>query len=176
MSINALAETVNGLYKTELVYGPARSGPWKTIEDLELGTPGLGELAQHQPPAQLPRRPAAGRVRSRVLRCPTDRPAPDRNPIARASIRTRAVQEEGSACPTSRPEPRGTTRSSNRSTIGYARSASTATTGPTCSKPMSASPTSSTSTTPPTATEPWAPSPRNHLRTVVASLTGNMSW
>lgn len=26
---NALAETVNGYYKAELVYGPARTGPWK---------------------------------------------------------------------------------------------------------------------------------------------------
>jgi putative transposase len=26
---NALAETVNG-YKSELIYGPARTGPWKT--------------------------------------------------------------------------------------------------------------------------------------------------
>lgn len=33
---NALAETVNGYYKTELVRGPARPGPWKTVEDLEL--------------------------------------------------------------------------------------------------------------------------------------------
>ena len=32
---NALAETVNGLYKTELVY---RRGPWKSREDLELAT------------------------------------------------------------------------------------------------------------------------------------------
>ncbi len=37
---NALAETVNGLYKTELVYGPARTEPWKTHDDLELGTLG----------------------------------------------------------------------------------------------------------------------------------------
>lgn len=38
---NALAETVNGYYKTELVRGPARRGrPWKTVEDLELGTLG----------------------------------------------------------------------------------------------------------------------------------------
>ncbi|KAJ1681377.1 hypothetical protein LUZ63_021205 [Rhynchospora breviuscula] len=35
---NALAETVNGYYKTELVRGPARPGPWKTVEDLELAT------------------------------------------------------------------------------------------------------------------------------------------
>jgi putative transposase len=35
---NALAETVNGYYKSELIYGPARTGPWKTVEDVELGT------------------------------------------------------------------------------------------------------------------------------------------
>jgi putative transposase len=35
---NALAETVNGHYKTELVRGHARPGPWKTVEDLELAT------------------------------------------------------------------------------------------------------------------------------------------
>ena len=34
---NALAETVNGLYKTELIRGPGR-GPWKTIEEVELAT------------------------------------------------------------------------------------------------------------------------------------------
>lgn len=37
---NALAETVNGYYKSELIYGPARMGPWKTIEDVELATLG----------------------------------------------------------------------------------------------------------------------------------------
>jgi len=37
---NALAETVMGLYKTELIRGPARHGPWKTIEDVELATLG----------------------------------------------------------------------------------------------------------------------------------------
>ncbi len=35
---NALAETVNGYYKAELIYGPARSRPWKTVEDVELAT------------------------------------------------------------------------------------------------------------------------------------------
>jgi putative transposase len=35
---NALAETVNGYYKAELIYGPARTGPWTTIEDVELAT------------------------------------------------------------------------------------------------------------------------------------------
>jgi putative transposase len=38
---NALAETVNGLYKTELIYGPAQEGkPWKTVADVELATLG----------------------------------------------------------------------------------------------------------------------------------------
>jgi putative transposase len=36
---NALAETVNGLYKTELIYGPDQ-GPWKTVADVELATLG----------------------------------------------------------------------------------------------------------------------------------------
>ncbi|HUH53414.1 MAG TPA: IS3 family transposase [Microbacteriaceae bacterium] len=37
---NALAESVNGYYKAELVRGPAKVGPWKTIDDLELATLG----------------------------------------------------------------------------------------------------------------------------------------
>jgi len=37
---NALAETVNGYYKTELIRGPTRTGPWKTIEEVELATLG----------------------------------------------------------------------------------------------------------------------------------------
>ncbi|MCB9409881.1 MAG: hypothetical protein H6521_11015 [Mycolicibacterium sp.] len=35
-----MAETVSGLYEAELVYGPARGGPWKTHDDLELATLG----------------------------------------------------------------------------------------------------------------------------------------
>jgi putative transposase len=35
---NALAETVNGYYKAELIRGPARSGPWKSVQDVELAT------------------------------------------------------------------------------------------------------------------------------------------
>jgi putative transposase len=34
---NALAESVNALYKTELIYGPDQ-GPWRTVEDVELAT------------------------------------------------------------------------------------------------------------------------------------------
>ncbi len=32
---NALAETVNGLYKTELIH---RRSPWRTVDDVELAT------------------------------------------------------------------------------------------------------------------------------------------
>jgi putative transposase len=35
-----LAETVNGYYKAELIRGPARQQPWKTVEDVELATLG----------------------------------------------------------------------------------------------------------------------------------------
>jgi putative transposase len=34
---NALAESVNALYKTELIYGPDQ-GPWRTVDEVELGT------------------------------------------------------------------------------------------------------------------------------------------
>jgi putative transposase len=37
---NALAETVNGYDKAELIRGPARSGPWRTVDDVELATLG----------------------------------------------------------------------------------------------------------------------------------------
>ena len=92
---NALAETVNGYYKSELIYGPARTGPWKTVEDVELATLGWVHWHNTSAPARLPRRPTARRVRSHVLRYETDRPTPGRNPIARASIRTNAVNFAG---------------------------------------------------------------------------------
>jgi transposase InsO family protein len=37
---NALAEAVNSLYKSELIYGPNQRGPWKTVVDVELATLG----------------------------------------------------------------------------------------------------------------------------------------
>lgn len=44
---NALAETVNGYYKAELIRGPARSAPWKTVEDVELATLGWVHWHNH---------------------------------------------------------------------------------------------------------------------------------
>ena len=35
---NALAETTNGLYKTECVYGPDAPRPWADVDELELAT------------------------------------------------------------------------------------------------------------------------------------------
>lgn len=45
---NALAETVNGYYKAELIRGPARTGPWKSVEDVELATLGWVHWHNHQ--------------------------------------------------------------------------------------------------------------------------------
>jgi transposase InsO family protein len=42
---NALAETVNGYHKAELIRGPARQQPWTTVEDVELAT--LGWVHRH---------------------------------------------------------------------------------------------------------------------------------
>jgi hypothetical protein len=46
-SDNALAETVNGLSKTEVI---RQRGPWRNLEDVEFATSGMGGLVQ-QPPA-----------------------------------------------------------------------------------------------------------------------------
>ena len=55
---NALAETVNGLYKTELVQ---RHGPWRSLDELELATleyidwfnhPRLHSACDYRPPAE----------------------------------------------------------------------------------------------------------------------------
>jgi transposase InsO family protein len=53
---------------------------------------GQGALAKYQPPTWLPRRRPARRARSHLLRYKTVRPSPERNPIARISIRARAIQ------------------------------------------------------------------------------------
>jgi putative transposase len=45
---NALAETVIGYYKAELIRGPARPGPWRTVDDVELATLGWVHWHNHQ--------------------------------------------------------------------------------------------------------------------------------
>lgn len=41
----ALAETVNGLYKSELIHHRRQ---WRTVDDVEPATPDLGSLVEHQ--------------------------------------------------------------------------------------------------------------------------------
>ena len=97
---NALAETVNGYYKAELIRGPARTGPWKTIEEVELAT--LSRVHWHNnqrlhgylgdvPPVEFEQHhaaqtaleapdpgvlPAAGAARRAADRLPQRQPAP----------------------------------------------------------------------------------------------------
>jgi Integrase core domain len=78
----------------------------------------------------------------------------DNGPELISQARNSSAQAR-SGCPTSRRAHHGTTPTSNRSTTGYEGSASTETTGPTCSKPASSSATSSTNTTHGTATQRW---------------------
>lgn len=44
---NALAETADGLYETELIRGPA-GGPWRTVGDVELATLAWAHWHNHQ--------------------------------------------------------------------------------------------------------------------------------
>ena len=62
---NALAETINGLYKTELIR-PRK--PWRTIEDVELATARVGRLVQPPPPLRILRRHPARRTGDCLLR------------------------------------------------------------------------------------------------------------
>ena len=45
---NALAETTNGLYKTECVYGPDAPRPWADVDELELATLAWVHWFNHQ--------------------------------------------------------------------------------------------------------------------------------
>ena len=62
---NALAETINGLYKTELIK-PRK--PWRTIEEVELATAEWVALVQPPPPLRVLRRHPTGRAGGRLLR------------------------------------------------------------------------------------------------------------
>jgi hypothetical protein len=53
---NALAETINGLYKTEVIH---RRAPWKTKAAVELATLEWGLVVQPPTPARIHRRHSA---------------------------------------------------------------------------------------------------------------------
>ena len=80
---NALAETIIGLYKTELI---RRRGPWKGIDDVEYATLEWVDWFNHRrllepigyvPPAEFE---AAFRRGGPQLRCPTQATEPPVNP------------------------------------------------------------------------------------------------
>ena len=84
---NALAETVNGLYKTELI---RRRGPWRNVDDVELATLGWVHWFNTTRLHAAPRRCPTGGVRSRLLPSARNHRA-GWNPITRASIKPRAL-------------------------------------------------------------------------------------
>jgi putative transposase len=62
---NALAETVIGLFKMEVIH---RRGPWRSLDAVEFATLEMGRLVQHPPPARADRTYPAGRGRRTLLR------------------------------------------------------------------------------------------------------------
>src|SRR5690606_35215977 len=87
---NALAESIIGLYKTELV---RNRGPWRGLDDLEPVHPGMGGLVQ--PPKDLPRpRPHPTR-RIREAPLPSNRVRPSgRDSHDRACMKPGEVQSD----------------------------------------------------------------------------------
>ena len=61
---NALAETINGLYKAEVI---RRRGPWRSLEAVEFATLDMGRLVQQSPTAGAHRQHPAGRSRGTLL-------------------------------------------------------------------------------------------------------------
>jgi hypothetical protein len=84
-----VAETVNGYYKAELIRGPLGSA-LEECRRRRARHPRLGPPAQHPPAARLPRGPATRRVRE-AFYAEKRTPAPGRSPMARVSIRPRAI-------------------------------------------------------------------------------------
>ena len=86
---NALAETTNGLYKTECVYGPDTNG-WDDVDHLELATLSwvhwFNEERLHSHCDDVP--PRSSKQRSTL---PNNPPTGGWKPINRASIRPRAI-------------------------------------------------------------------------------------
>jgi transposase InsO family protein len=75
---NALAETINGLFKAEVIH---RRGPWRSFEPVEYATLEwpygdasiayrlTGRLVQQPPPSRAHREHPTRRSRSKLLRC-----------------------------------------------------------------------------------------------------------
>ena len=71
---NALAETTNGLYKTECVHGPDAPRPWDDVDAARARDPVVGALVQRGTPPQPLRlhvRPQSSKQRSTLPNSPT---------------------------------------------------------------------------------------------------------
>jgi transposase InsO family protein len=76
---NAMAETVNGYYNTELIRGSTRNRTLAHRRRRRASHRGMGPLAQHHPPKRLPRRHPP-RIRRETLRYKrTDQPGSKSN-------------------------------------------------------------------------------------------------
>ena len=62
---NALAETINGLYKAEVIH---RRGPWRSLGGRRVRHAGVGRLVQQQATARAHRKHSARRSRGTLLR------------------------------------------------------------------------------------------------------------
>ena len=78
---NALAETVDGLCKTELIY---RQGLWKTMEQVETSDNLVDQLVERVAPLRGLRLGASSEVRGEPL------PSPGRGPVGRVKPNNRA--------------------------------------------------------------------------------------
>jgi transposase InsO family protein len=88
---NAAAESLIGLYKTELI---RRRGPWRGLDDVEVATLKMGRLVQSPPPALRLRRHPAHRVRGQPLpfdRRPHGRPTGSTEPPSNPARFRRAL-------------------------------------------------------------------------------------
>ena len=77
---NALAETINGLYKAEVVH---RREPWRSFER-RVRNSRMGGLVQQSPAAGAPRLHPAGRSRGTLLRHAEQQPCPANNGLRQA--------------------------------------------------------------------------------------------
>ncbi len=92
---NALAETINGLFKAESIH---RRGPWRSFEAVEYAHSGVGRLVQPSPPPRADRQTSLpSRPKRAIIPTSATKPWPP-DPRQTASEKPGAVQ----TCPGSR--------------------------------------------------------------------------
>ncbi len=96
---NAAAESLIGLFKTELI---RRGGPWRGIDDGRAGHPQMGRLVQHPPTTQRLRPHPADRAREDLLQ---SQPRPNNQRPDTRLGRTEPPLKPGRFRPGGRPPP-----------------------------------------------------------------------